>query len=159
MSGFTTFTPEQIAAAPQSEPLFEMTLRAAVISEEVITGFRVHKIKNAPIFAAMDTTAEEVKDTVREAFGSDTVKYGSPYKVEWANIHNPGLAAKVNHEVKNEGGRSGSSTWAAHPICHGRLGVHVVSVQTTIWVEHTRREVASTKLLRVARRATAKRCY
>ena len=68
MSGFTTFTPEQIAAAPQLEPSFEMTLRAADICEEVITGFRVHKIKNAAIFAAMDTTAEELKDTVSRGF-------------------------------------------------------------------------------------------
>ena len=43
MSGFSTFTPEQIAAAPQLAPSFDMTLRAADISEEVITGFRVHK--------------------------------------------------------------------------------------------------------------------
>ena len=49
-------------------PSFETTLRAADISEEVIKGFRVHKIKSAAIFAAMDTTAEELKDTVREAF-------------------------------------------------------------------------------------------
>ena len=102
MFGFTTFTPEQIAAAPQLEPSFEMTLRAAVISEEVITGFRVHKIKNAAIFAAMKTTAEELKDTVREAFGVDTAKYALPHKVEWANIHNAWLAAKVNHEVKTK---------------------------------------------------------
>ena len=39
-----------------------MTLRGADISEEVITCFRVHKIKNAAIFA------EELKETVREAF-------------------------------------------------------------------------------------------
>ena len=88
MSGLTTFTPEQIAAAPQLEPSFEMTLRAADISEEVITGFRVHRIKNAAIFASMDTTAEELKDAVREACGVVTAKYGSPHKVEWANIHN-----------------------------------------------------------------------
>ena len=66
MSGITTFTPEQIAAAPQLEPSFEMTLRAADISEEVIAGFRVHRIKNAATFAAMDTTSEELKDTVLE---------------------------------------------------------------------------------------------
>ena len=76
MSSFTKFTPEQIAAAPQLEPSSEMTLRAADISEEVITGFRVHKIKTAAIFAAMDTTVEELKETVREAFGVDTAKYG-----------------------------------------------------------------------------------
>ena len=51
MSGFSTFIPKQIPAAPQLEPSFEMTLRAADISEEVITGFRVHKIKTAAIFA------------------------------------------------------------------------------------------------------------
>ena len=100
VSGFTTCTPEQIAAAPQFEPSSEMTLRAADISEEEKTGFRVHKIKDAAIFAAMDTTAEELKDTVREAFGVDTAKYGLPHKVEWANIRNAWLAVKVNHEVK-----------------------------------------------------------
>ena len=68
MSGFTTFTPEQIAAAPQLEPPFEMTLRAADISEKAITGFRFHRIINAATFAAMDTTPEELKDSVREAF-------------------------------------------------------------------------------------------
>ena len=72
MSGFTTFTPEQTATAPQLEPSFEMTLRAADISEEVITGFRVHKINTAAIFAAIDTTVEELKETVRGAFGVDT---------------------------------------------------------------------------------------
>ena len=56
MFGFTTFTLEQIAAAPQLEPSFEMTLRAVDISEEVITGFRVHRIKNAATFTTMDTT-------------------------------------------------------------------------------------------------------
>ena len=44
-----------------------MTLRAADVSEEVITGFRVHKIKNGATFAAMDTTVEELKVTIREA--------------------------------------------------------------------------------------------
>ena len=92
--------PEQIAATPQLEPSFEMTLRAADISEEVITGFRVHRMKNAANFAAMDTTPEEPKDTVRDAFGVDTTKYGLPHKVEWANIHNAWLAAKVNLEVE-----------------------------------------------------------
>ena len=100
MSGFTTSTPEQIAAAPQLEPSFEMTLRAADISEEVISGFRVHRIKHAATFAAMDTTPEELKDTVREAFGVDTAKYGQPHKVEWANIHNAWLASNVILEVK-----------------------------------------------------------
>ena len=94
MSGFTTFTPEQIAAAPQLEPSFENTLRAADISEEVIAGFRVHKIKTAATFAAMDTIVEELKETVREAFGVDTAKYGLPHKVEWANIHNAWLSVK-----------------------------------------------------------------
>ena len=102
MSGFTTFTPEQIAAAPQLEPSFEMTLRAADISEEVITGFRVHKIKTAATFAAMDTTVEELKETVREAFGVDTAKYGLPHKVESANIHNAWLSVKVKQEVKTK---------------------------------------------------------
>ena len=77
-----------------------MTLRAADISEEVLTGFRVHSIKNTAIFAAMDTTPEELKDTVHEAVGVDTAKYGLPLKVEWANIHNAWLASKVNLEVK-----------------------------------------------------------
>ena len=67
-----------------------MTLRAADISEQVITGFRAHRIKNGATFAAMDTTPEELKDTVREACGV----------VEWTNKHNAWLAAKVNLEVK-----------------------------------------------------------
>ena len=91
MSGFTTFSPEQIAAAPQSVPSFEMTLRAADISEEVISGFRVHRIQNAATFAAMDSSPEELKSTIRDALGVDT---------EWANTHNAWLAAKVNLEVK-----------------------------------------------------------
>ena len=102
MSDFSTFTSEQIAAATQLEPSFEMTLRAADISEEVITGFRVHKIKTGAIVAAMDTTVEELKETVREAFGVDTAKYGLHHKVEWANIHNAWLAVKVNQEVKSK---------------------------------------------------------
>ena len=48
----------------------------------------------------MDTTPEELKDTVREAFGVDTAKYGLPHKVKWAHIHNAWLASKVNLEVK-----------------------------------------------------------
>ena len=48
----------------------------------------------------MDTTAEELKQTVREGFGIDTAKYGLPHKLERANIHNAWLAVKVNHEVK-----------------------------------------------------------
>ena len=97
---FTTSTPEKIAAAPQLEPSFDMTLRAADISEEVVTGFRIHRIKNAATCTAMGTTPEELKDTVREAFGVETAKHGLPHKVEWANIHNPWLAAKSNLEVK-----------------------------------------------------------
>ena len=77
-----------------------MTLRAADISEEAITGFRVHRIINAATFAAMDTTPEELKDSVREAFGVDTAKFGLLHKVEWANIHNAWLASKVSLEVK-----------------------------------------------------------
>ena len=100
MSGFTTFTPEQIAATPQLEPFFEMTLRAADISEEVITGFRVHKIKTAAIFCC--ATVEELKETVRESFGVDTAKYGVPHKVGWANIHNAWLSVKVSQEVKSK---------------------------------------------------------
>ena len=50
----------------------------------------------------MDTTPEELKDTVREAFGVDTAKYGLPHKVEWANIHNAWSASKVNLEVKTK---------------------------------------------------------
>ena len=100
MSGLTMFTPEQIAAAPQLEPSFEMTLRAADISEEVIAGFRVHRIKNAATFAAMDTTLEELKDTVRVALTQQSTAYRT--KVEWANIHNAWLASKVNLEVKTQ---------------------------------------------------------
>ena len=129
MSGFVAFTPEQIAAAPQLAPSFEMTLRAAGISEEVITGFRVHKIKSAAIFAAMDTTAEELKDTVREAFGVDTAKYGLPHKGGVGQHSQRLVGCEGEPRSLNEGGRSGSSTWAAHPISHGRLGVHVGPVQ------------------------------
>ena len=42
----------------------------------------------------------QVFESVREAFGVDTVKYGLPHKVGWANIHNAWLASKVNLEVK-----------------------------------------------------------
>ena len=94
MSGFTTFTLEQIAAAPQLEPSFQMTRRAADIGEEVITGFRVHRIKNAATFAAMDTTREVLKDTFREAFGVDTAKHGLPHKVEWLIFTAPGWRRK-----------------------------------------------------------------
>ena len=86
MSGFTTFTPEQMATAPQLEPSFEMTLR-----EKVITGFRVHNIKTAAIFAAMDTTVEELKETVREAFGVDTAKYCLPTRWNGPTFTTPGF--------------------------------------------------------------------
>ena len=36
---------------------------------------------------------------------------------------------------QDEGGRSRSSTWATHSVSHERLGVHVVSVQNTIWAD------------------------
>ena len=75
-----------------------MTLRA----EEVITGFRVHKMKTAAMFAAMDTSVEELKETVREASGVDTAKYGLLHTVKWANIHNAWLSVKVNQEVKSK---------------------------------------------------------
>ena len=94
MSGITTVTPEQIAAAPQLEPSLEMTLRAADISKEVITGVRVHRIKNAATFAAIDTTPEVLKDTVPEALGVDTAKHGLPHKVEWLIFTAPGWRRK-----------------------------------------------------------------
>ena len=68
-----------------------MTLCAADISEEVITGFRVHNIKTAAIFAAMDTTMKELKETVREAFGVDTAKYGLPTRWSGSTFTTPGF--------------------------------------------------------------------
>ena len=87
--------------------------RAAVGAEEVITGFRVHTIKTAAIFAAMDITVEELKETVRESFGVDTAKYGLPHKVEWANIHNAWLSVKVNQEVKSKPIQYLTADWAS----------------------------------------------
>ena len=92
MPGFSTFTPEQIAAAPQLEPSFVVTLRAADISEEVITGFRVHKIKNAATFAAMDTTPEELKRYSSRGFLASTLQ-STVYLTRWSGqtFTTPGL--------------------------------------------------------------------
>ena len=49
-----------------------------------------------------DISCDGLKETVREAFGVDTAKYGLPHKVEWANIHTAWLAVKVNQEVKSK---------------------------------------------------------
>ena len=68
-----TFTSAQSAAAPLLVAAFEMTLRAADVHEDVITGLCVHKIKNA---TAMDSTVKELRVTVRDPFGIDTVKHG-----------------------------------------------------------------------------------
>ena len=54
------------------------------------------KIKTAAIFAAMDSTPEELKVTCKEAFHIDTVAHGISHKVEWANVHNTWLSARVN---------------------------------------------------------------
>ena len=134
-----------------------MTLRAADISEEVITGFRVHRIKNAATFAAMDTTPEELKDTVREAFGVDTAKYGVPHKVEWANIHNAWLASKVNLEVKTRVDAVARAHGQPIQYLTKDWASMLFQFKNTIWAEHTRREVANTKLPRVVRRATPQR--
>ena len=132
-----------------------MTLRPADNSQEVITGFRVHRIKNAATFAVMDTTREELKDTVREAFGVGTAKYGLPHKVERANIHNAWLAAKVNQEVKTK------AVARAHgqPIQYLTKDTASMLFQfkTQYGLEHARSEVAITELLRVVRRATTQR--
>ena len=97
MSGFTTFAPEQIAAA-QLEPSFEMTLRAADISEEVNTVFRVHRIKNAVIFAAMDNSVEELQINRSRSIWRRHCEVRSTPLGGMANIHNAWLAVKVNQE-------------------------------------------------------------
>ena len=98
-----TFTSEQIAAAPPLEPaFFENMLRSSFVHENVTSPIRVRKIRNAAIFAAMDFTAEELKETCKEAFGIDASKHGGTHKVEWASVHNAWLAAKVNVEVETK---------------------------------------------------------
>ena len=52
----------------------------------------------------MDTTVEELKETVREAFVVDTAKYGLLHKVEWANIHNAWLCNESKSRGEIEGG-------------------------------------------------------
>ena len=124
----------------------------------VITGFRVHKIKTAAIFAAMDTTVDELKETVREAFGVDTAKYGLPHKVEWANIHNARLAVKVNQEVKSKVDAVARAHGQPIQKSYRRLGVHDLPIQTAIWDEFSRRQTACTELFRVIRRTITQRC-
>ena len=102
MADFLTFTSEQIAASPPLDPVFEHMLRSSFVHENVITAIRVQKIRNAATFAAMDSTAEDLKETCKEAFGIDPSKYGISHKVEWANVHNAWLASKVNVEVKTK---------------------------------------------------------
>ena len=139
MAGFTTFTSEQIAAAPLLEPAFEITLRAADVSDDVMTRFRVHKIKSASTFAAMDTT---------EALDVDTVKYRLPHKVELANIHNAWMAAKVSLEEKRRWMRSRAPTGNPSNSC---------AVEDPIRDEYPPRQTPSSKLLRVVRRKTSQR--
>ena len=141
------------------EPSFEMTLRAADISEEVITDFRDHRIKNAATFAAMDTTPEELKDTVRESLWRRHGKARFTAQGGVGQYSQRLVGGESKSRGKDEVRRSRSSTWAIHPVSHERLGVRVVSVQNTIWAEHTRSEVAITKMLRVVRRATSTTGY
>ena len=69
-----------------------LLLRAAEIHEDIITAFWVQK--NASFLAAIDSTAEDLKDTCREASGIDCAKHGFLHKVEWANVQNASLLAK-----------------------------------------------------------------
>ena len=82
MSGFTTFTPEQSAAAPQLEPSFEMTLRAADISEEGHHWFSCSQ-------------DQDCRDICCDRYYCGRTQRNSS-QVERANIHNALLAVKVN---------------------------------------------------------------
>ena len=99
---FRTFSAEQIAAAPLLELACENMLRASFIHENVTSAIRVQKIRNAAIFAATDSTAEELKDTCKETFFIDASEHGATNKVEWANVHHAWFAAKMNVEVKTK---------------------------------------------------------
>ena len=84
----------------------------------------------------MDTTPEELKDTVREAFGVDCkVRPTAQGRVGQYPQRLVGFESESGSQ--DEGARSRSSTWSTHSVPHERLGVHVVSVQNTIWAEHT----------------------
>ena len=89
-------------------------LRASDIHEDIITSFRVQQIETAAIIAAMDSSAEDLKITCKEASGIDTAKHGVPHKVNWANVHNAWMAARVNVEVKTK--------LDSVSRAHGRLG-------------------------------------
>ena len=62
----------------------------------------VEQIKDVSLFTAMDSTAEELKDTCREAFCIDSAKHGFTHKRDWAKVHNAWLSAKVNVDVKTK---------------------------------------------------------
>ena len=105
----------------------------------------------------MDTTAEELNDTVREAFGIDTAKYGLPHKVDWANIHNAWLAVKVNHEVKTRVDAVARAHGQPIQYLTADWASMLVQFKKKYGLKHTQGEVARTKLPRVARRATTQR--
>ena len=49
-------------------------LAQAALHTNVISAFRVQKIRNAATFAATDSTAEELMETCKEAFGDDPIE-------------------------------------------------------------------------------------
>ena len=69
----------------------------------------------------------ELKDTVREAFGVDTAELWLTAQGGVGQHSQRLLGCESEPRSQNEGGRSGSSTWAPHPISHGRLDVKVWS--------------------------------
>ena len=102
MAGFTTFTSALIAAVPLLEPAFEMTLQAADVHEDVITGFRVHKTKNAATFCRNRHHSGRAQDHIPRSFRHRHCQERPAHKLKWANIHNAWMAAKVNLEVNTK---------------------------------------------------------
>ena len=132
MSGFTTFTSEPIAAAPQLEPSFEMTLRAADISEGgnhwiPSTQDQDHRDFDCDGYCRGRTQRNSSRSFWRRHCKVRSSPQGA------VGQHSQRLAfseGKSRGEI--EGGRGCSCSRAAHPIPYCRLGVHDLPTQTAI---------------------------
>ena len=78
------FSEEQIASAPDLEFALEGLLRNAEVDEGIITAFKVQRIPSRSLFAALNSTEEDLRAKAKEVFCVDVESGGFSHKREMA---------------------------------------------------------------------------
>ena len=95
----TTYTTEQINAAPPLEPAFEHLFRKATVNESVIGTLRVNAITDRETSVHMYDAEAALKEGASD-LGFDLSTGGLPHKREFAHLVAAWKTAKVMAETK-----------------------------------------------------------